>query len=90
MDTRRTLTAREGQLEVAVRQQDLFLMLHRSADDERSNATGRISGLLFTPAGEELFAVVEKTPVPEYRATMLTSLKQEGWTVTQVSGPRTQ
>ncbi len=86
MDTRRTLTAREGQLEVAAQQQDLFLILHPSTDGERGNQTGHISGLLFTPAGEELFAVVEKTPVPEYRAAMLTSLKQQGWSVSQVSG----
>ena len=41
----------------------------------------RISGILFTPAGKELFAVVQKVPNPEYTEAMLKDLGQSGATV---------
>ena len=85
MDTRRTLTTGRGELVVAVQHQELAWILRRSADGNRTNTTHHIQGILFTPAGKELFAVVEKLPVPEYRAAMLASLEQEGWNVTQLS-----
>ena len=40
-----------------------------------------IKGILFTPAGRELFAVVEKIPVPAYTEAMLKALEQEGCTM---------
>ena len=75
---------------IPAQHQELTLTLHRSDAEIRNGATHRIRGLLLTPAGKELFAVVEKTPAPEYRAAMLISLEQEGWTVTQVSSPSSQ
>ena len=65
-----------------VQHQELTFILSRPNDELRNDAARRISGLLFTPAGKELFAVVEKSPVPEYRAAMLRSLAQEGWIIT--------
>ena len=75
---------------VRVQHQELTLILCRSNDETRNDTTHRIRGILFTTAGKELFAVVEKTPVPEYREAMVTSLEQEGWIVTRVSDPITQ
>ena len=45
----------------------------------------RIKGILFTPAGQELFAVVEKIPIPTYTAAMLKALEQEGCTMVPLS-----
>ena len=70
---------------IAVRQQDMAWMLRRSDNDKRTNETCRIKGILFTPAGKELFPIVQKIPNPKYTAAMLASLKQEGWAVTPVS-----
>ena len=75
---------------VPVQHQELTLILRRSNDETRNDTSHRIKGLLFTTAGKELFAVVEKTPVPDYREAMVTSLEQEGWIVTRVSDPNTQ
>ena len=87
MTTYHELPLGPNQAMVRVQHQELTLILRRSDDEMRNDATHRISGLLFTPAGKELFAVVEKTPVPEYRAAMETSLEEAGWIVTRVSDP---
>ena len=65
-----------------IRHQDLAWSVSWSADAKRTNANPQIRGVLFTPAGEELFAVVEKIPNPAYTAAMLKALEQEGLTLT--------
>ena len=67
--------------QVGVRQQNSAWALRWSDETQGPDAVHRIKGILFTPAGEELFAVVEKTPNPAYTAAMLKALKQGGWTV---------
>ena len=53
----------------------------RSPTGSDSPATTRsISGILFTPAGQELFRVVERIPVPAYTQAMFEYLEKEGWT----------
>ena len=68
-----------------VKQQSLTLAMCRSDDTKGTAAVHRIKGILFTPAGKELFAVVQEVPNPAYTAAMLKALEQEGWTVTPVS-----
>ena len=71
-----------GKQMVVVRQQESSWVL-RSSDDTRQTDFGHpIAGILFTPAGKELFAIVERTPNPAYTAAMLNALEQGGWTVT--------
>ena len=70
---------------VAVRQQELAWLLRWPDDAKRTNADVRLHGILFTPAGRELFAVVQKIPIPAYTAAMLNALKEEGWTATPLS-----
>lgn len=70
---------------IVVRQQELIWALHWTDGSKRSSESHRIKGILFTPAGKELFPVVQKVPNPTYTAAMLESLKQEGWTATPVS-----
>ena len=56
-----------------------------------SNASRRaepghpISGILFTPAGQELFSVVEKVPNPAYTKAMLEDLEKQGWRVSPIN-----
>ena len=53
----------------------------RWSTDSNSPATTRsISGILLTPAGQELSRVVERIPVPEYTQAMFEHLGKEGWT----------
>ena len=66
---------------VGVRQQNSAWALRWSDETQGPDAVHPMSGILFTPAGEELFAVVEKTPNPAYTAAMLKALEQGGWTV---------
>ena len=66
---------------VGVRQQNLAWALRWSDETQGPDAVHLMSGILFTPAGKELFAVVEKTPNPAYTAAMLKALEQGGWTV---------
>ena len=66
---------------VMVRQQESSWILRSSDDTKRTDSGHPISGILFTPAGKELFAIVERTPNPAYTAAMLKALEQEGWTV---------
>ena len=70
---------------VPVRQQEIGWVLRWSSDTKRTNAPRRIKGILFTPAGKELFAVVEKIPDPQYTTAMLKTLEQDGWTPIPIS-----
>ena len=90
MTTYHDLPLGPSQPMIPVQHQELTLILRRPNDETPNDRTHRIRGILFTTAGKELFAVVEKTPVPEYREAMVTSLEQEGWIVTRVSDPITQ
>ena len=67
------------------RQQDLTWIIHWSDEYRRNDANLRIDGILLTPAGNELFAVVEKIPDPSYTAAMSKYLKQRGWTAGRIS-----
>ena len=89
MNTYHNLTLGPSRPFIPVRHQELTWILSRPNDELQNDTSKQIKGLLFTPAGKELFAVVEKIPVPEYRAAMLTHLEQEGWVVSRASGPST-
>ena len=78
-------TVNSSQSIVAVRQHEFSWSLRRSDNKKRTNAEHRIEGILFTPAGKELFPVVQKIPNPAYKAAMLKALEQDGWTVTPLS-----
>ena len=64
-----------------VRQQELAWLLRWPSGTKHH----QIKGILFTPAGKELFPVVEKIPNPAYRAAMLKTLGQGRCTVTPLS-----
>ena len=64
-----------------VLQQELTWLL-RWANDTKGH---RIKGILFTPAGEELFPVVQKTANPAYTTAMLKALEQGGCTALPLS-----
>ena len=68
---------------LVVQQHEITWLLRRSDATTETDGHGRIKGILFTPAGKELFAVVQKNPSPAYTSAMLKALDQEGWTVTQ-------
>ena len=70
------------QPKLLIRQQKQTWLLHWSDDNKPDH---RIEGVLLTPAGKELFAVVERTPNPAYTEAMLKALAQGGWTVVPVS-----
>ena len=70
---------------VAFRQQKLAWLLGRSDDNKGTDAEHSINGVLFTSAGNELFAVVQKNPNPAYTSAMLKALEQEGWTAIPLS-----
>ena len=57
-------------------------MLRRSGDRKKTKKEYQIKGILLTPAGEELFAVVQKISNPAYTEAVLKILGQEGWSVT--------
>ena len=60
----------------------------RWSTDSNSPATTRsISGILLTPAGQELSRVVERIPVPEYTQAMFEHLGKEGWTAIPFAPP---
>ena len=63
-------------------QQESTWLLQWSGNTEPTNRQHRLKGILFTPAGKELFAAVQKVPNPAYTAAMLQALKQDGWTMT--------
>ncbi len=79
MSTRLNFSTDLGQRRVIVRQQESAWALRKSDDSEPNT---QIGGVLFTPAGKELFAVVQKIPVPAYTEAMLQTLKKNGWKVT--------
>ena len=62
---------------IPVRQQESAWVLRWTGD---TNAAHQIKGILFTPAGKELFAVVQQTPNPAYTEAMLKTLNQGGRT----------
>ena len=68
-----------------VRQQESAWLLRWSDDAKQTASNQRIKGILFTPAGKELFAVVQKIPNPAYTTAMLKALEQEGWAATPIS-----
>ena len=65
---------------ILVRQQESSWVLRWSRDTKPTDAEHRIQGILLTPAGKELLAVVEKIPNPQYTTAMLKTLEQDGWT----------
>ena len=65
---------------IRVRQQESVWGLRWADNTKRNDAVYRINGILFTPAGEELFAIVQQTPNPAYTEAMLKTLNQDGWT----------
>ena len=65
---------------IPVRLAESTWLLDRPGEIDPNDALRRIQGILFTPAGEELFAVVQKTSNPSYTAAMLKTLEQDGWT----------
>ena len=65
---------------IGVRQQNSTWTLRWSGETQGPDAVHSMHGVLFTPAGTELFAVVEKLPNPEYTRAMLRNLELEGWT----------
>ena len=73
-----------NQLGILVRQQESAWLLRWASDTKSNDTPHRIKGVLFTPAGKELFAVVQKTPNPAYTAAMLKTLEQDGWTTIPV------
>ena len=58
-----------------------------STGSDRPTTSRSISGILFTPAGEELSRVVERIPVPEYTQGMFEHLKGQGWTANPAYRP---
>lgn len=68
-----------------VKQQESTWLLRWAKGAKKTDEDCRIKGILFTPAGKELFAVVEKIPNPTCTAAMLKSLTEEGWTVIPLS-----
>ena len=80
MNTYINIGGSSGQPTVAVRQQESAWLLRWVDDTKPTDEAHRINGVLFTPAGKELFAVVQKTPNPAYTAAMLKTLEQDGWT----------
>ena len=85
MTSRINLPTDAGQFEVMVRQQDSAWLLSWRGDPEKKSAAPSIRGILFTLAGKELFAVVQKISTPAYTAAMLKTLEQDSWTVTPAS-----
>ena len=71
---------------VEVQQQELTWLLRWAGVTKPNDTAHRIKGILFTPAGKELFSVVQKIPNPAYTAAMLKTLEQDGWTTLPPSG----
>ena len=87
MNSYTDFTEAASQPGLPIRQGESAWLLRWSGETKPSDAPRRISGILFTPAGKELFAVVQKTPNPAYTVAMLKTLEQDGWTVTLISLP---
>ena len=69
---------------IQVRQQESAWLLSWARDTKPNDEAYRIKGILFTPAGKELFKVVQKTPNPAYTTAMLKTLEQDGWTTVPI------
>ena len=82
MNSHLNMAVGSTQPKILVRQQKQTWLLHWSDDNKPDHL---IEGILLTPAGRELFAVVERTPKPAYTEAMLKALAQGGWTVVPVS-----
>ena len=67
-----------------VKHQGMSYVLRASPQHDAASGL-RISGILFTPAGEELARVVEHIPMPEYTQAMIEDLKKAGWDVLPVN-----
>ena len=85
MNSSTTINAGSRQPKIGVRQQTSVWVLSWSDETKGAHGNRPIKGILFTPAGKELFAVVKKIPNPAYTAAMLKALEQGGWTVIPVS-----
>ena len=85
MNSRLNLPLDPSEHTILVRHQELSLTLRWPDCEGRSDAPPPIRGIMFTPAGEELFAVVEKIPVPDYREAVLEFLEAEGWVANPVA-----
>ena len=59
--------------------------LLRALPQHAAASSMKITGILFTPAGEELARVVERVPMPEYTKAMFEDLNKQGWGMTPVS-----
>ena len=70
---------------ITVRQQEMSWILRSSDDNKQTESVHRIEGILFTTAGKELFAIVEKIPNPAYTTAMSKHLERRGWTAVPVS-----
>ena len=86
MNSYRDIAVSLGQPRGPYRQQESAWLLRWTDDTKPNDAAHPINGVLFTPAGKELFAVVQKTPNPAYTAAMLKTLEQDGWTTIPVFG----
>ena len=85
MTSYRSFALNSGQLVLPVRHQDSTWLLRWTDLSKPTKTERRIRGILFTPAGEELFAVVQEIPTPAFTAAFLKSLEQDGWTVNSIS-----
>ena len=59
--------------------------LLRALPQHTAASSLNISGILFTPAGEELARVAQSVPMPEYTKAMLEDLEKQGWAMTPLT-----
>ena len=80
MNSRINFSGRSSEILSILDHQGMSWVLRWSTGSNSPATTRSISGILFTPAGQELSRVVERIPVPEYAQSMFEHLKGEGWT----------
>ena len=85
MNSRIEFPAVASQSGFTVQQQKSAWLLRWAGEIKPNDTVYGIGGILFTPAGEELFAVVQKTPNLAYTAAMLKTLELDRWTVVPLS-----
>ena len=73
-----------GPIHVVTHQDQTWLLQSKSATGAQTS-NHKITGILFTPAGKELFRVVERIPVPKYTKAMFLDLEKQGWVISPVS-----
>ena len=66
---------------LAIFHQERTWFMQPSVGSESSTGNRRIRGLLFTPAGAELFRVVDQIPLPKYTEALLQHLTKQGWDI---------